>query len=132
MTTEELIENFSYLENWEDKYRYIIELGEQLPPFIEEDKIPQNKVDGCMSSVWFSHYTENNKHFFNATSDAVIVRGLEAILLTLINGKTASEIQNLNLLEIFKKLGLEDHLSPTRRNGFYAMVERILSLTNNG
>ena len=64
MTAEELIENFSYLENWEDKYRYIIELGEQLPPFIEEDKIPQNKVDGCMSSVWFSHYTENSKHFF--------------------------------------------------------------------
>ncbi len=131
MTIEELVENFAYLENWEDKYRYIIELGEQLAPFDEKDKIDKNKVEGCMSLVWFIHYTQGEKHFFNATSDAIIVRGLEAILLTLINGKTASEIQNLNLLEIFRQLGLEDHLSPTRRNGFYAMVDRILSLTHN-
>ena len=131
MTLEELIENFSFLDNWEDKYRYLIELGDQLPSFNEEDKIDLNKVDGCMSQVWFVHKQEGDKHFFNATSDAHIVRGLEAVLLTLINGKTSQEIQNLNLIEIFKQLGLESHLSPTRRNGFYAMVERILTLSNS-
>ncbi len=131
MTLEELIENFSFLDNWEDKYRYLIELGDQLPSFNEEDKIDLNKVDGCMSQVWFIHQQEGDKHFFNATSDAHIVRGLEAVLLTLINGKTTQEIQTLNLIEIFKQLGLESHLSPTRRNGFYAMVERILTLSNS-
>jgi len=131
MTLEELTENFSFLDNWEDKYRYLIELGEQLPPFKEEDKISTNKVDGCMSQVWFIHTKEGEKNFFNATSDAHIVRGLEAILLILINGKTTQEINALNIIDIFKQLGLEAHLSPTRRNGFYAMVERILSLSNN-
>ena len=131
MQIEELIENFSYLENWEDRYRYLIELGDQLPPFNQNDKTDKNKVDGCMSQVWFVHVEKDGKHFFNATSDAHIVRGLEAILLILINGKTTQEIQNINLIEIFKQLGLESHLSPTRRNGFYAMVERILILSNS-
>ena len=92
MTIEELIENFSYLDDWEDKYRYLIELGDTLPAFDDKDKTDKNKVDGCMSSVWFIHTKKAEKNYFAATSDAHIVRGLEAILIILINGKTNKEI----------------------------------------
>ena len=125
MTPEELLENFSYLDNWEDKYKYLIELGDVLPPFADSDKTEANKVEGCMSQVWFTYKKENDRYIFNATSDAHIVRGLEVVLLTLINGKTGPEIQNTDILSAFRQLGLEEHLSPTRRNGFYAMIGRI-------
>lgn len=125
MTPEELFENFSYLTDWEDKYRYLIELGDHLPPFREADKTDANKVDGCMSQVWFTHTTDGDRYFFNATSDAHIVRGLEAVLLTFVNGSTAAEIRTLDLNAAFQRLGLAEHLSPTRRNGFAAMITRI-------
>ena len=125
MTAEELLENFSFLDSWEDKYKYLIELGDNLPPFSDSDKTEANKVEGCMSQVWFIYKKENDRYIFNATSDAHIVRGLEAVLLTLINGKTGPEIQNTDILSAFRQLGLEEHLSPTRRNGFYAMIGRI-------
>ena len=127
MDQNELIENFSYLEDWEEKYKYLIELGDSLPPFDEKDKTDQNKVDGCMSAVWFTHNEKDGKHFFNATSDAHIVRGLEAVLLILINNKTSDEIKKIDLISVFEELGLKNHLSPSRRNGFFAMIERILS-----
>ena len=125
MDTAELIENFSYLTDWEDKYRYLIELGDSLRDFPENEKTGANKVDGCMSQVWFTHTEQDQRHYFNATSDAHIVRGLEAVLLTLINGKTSEEILKTDIDGIFKQLGLSENLSPTRRNGFYAMVERV-------
>lgn len=125
MTPAELLENFSYLTQWEDKYRYLIELGDALPPFPEEDKIPANKVDGCQSQVWLTHRARDGKHFFQATSDAHIVRGLQAVLLTFVNGRTSAEISSLALPDIFAQLGLSEQLSPTRRQGFFAMVERI-------
>ena len=128
MDTAELIENFSYLTDWEDKYRYLIELGDSLCNFPENEKTSANKVDGCMSQVWFTHTEQNQRHYFNATSDAHIVRGLEAVLLTLINGKTSEEILKTDIDGIFKQLGLSENLSPTRRNGFYAMVERVRAL----
>ena len=127
MNQNELIENFSYLEDWEEKYKYLIELGETLPPFDEKDKTDQNKVEGCMSAVWFVHTEKDGKHFFNATSDAHIVRGLEAVLLILINEKTSEEIKKIDLIAVFEELGLKNHLSPSRRNGFFAMIERISS-----
>ena len=125
MTPEELIDNFSYLTDWEDKYRYLIELGEQLPPMPLEEKIPTNKVEGCMSQVWISHTEQNGKHLFKMDSDAHIVRGLEAILWLLVNDKTADDIKALDIEGIFNELGLSEHLSPTRRNGFAGMVARI-------
>lgn len=128
MDTAELIENFSYLTDWEDKYRYLIELGDSLRDFPENEKTSANKVDGCMSQVWFTHTEQDQRHYFNATSDAHIVRGLEAVLLTLINGKTSEEILKTDIDGIFKQLGLSENLSPTRRNGFYAMVERVRAL----
>ena len=129
MTPEELIENFSYLSDWEDKYRYLIELGENMSAFPETEKTDKNKVHGCQSQVWMIHKKEEDKFYFNATSDAIIVRGLEAVLLILVNKKTATEIQNLDLEGIFKKLGLEENLSPTRRNGFISMINRIYDVT---
>lgn len=128
MDTQELLENFSYLTDWEDKYRYLIELGDSMPAFPEEEQTPENKVDGCMSQVWFIHKIQDGKHHFQATSDAHIVRGLEAVLLILINNKTSAEIKAIDIEGIFNQLGLSDNLSPTRRNGFYAMVERIHKL----
>jgi len=128
MTPKELLQNFELLCDWEDKYRYLIELGEQLPPYPEADKDDAHKVEGCQSQVWITHKTEDNRHYFNATSDSQIVKGLQAVLITIINGKTAQEIQQLNLHDIFRQLGLEEHLSPTRRNGFVAMVNRIALL----
>lgn len=125
MTSDELIQNFQMFTDWEDKYRYLIDLGDQLPPFAEEDKTDTNKVEGCQSQVWITHHQDGDKHFFNATSDAHIVRGLQMILLTIVNGHTSKEIQTLNIPEIFHQMGLDEHLSPSRRNGFMAMINRI-------
>ena len=128
MTQNELIDNFQLLLDWEDKYRYLIELGDQRQTFSEQDKTDQNKVEGCQSQVWMTHYEKEGKHYFDAYSDAHIVRGLQTVLLTLVNGKTTAEIQQLDLKAIFQQLGLAEHLSPTRRNGFAAMVNRIFWL----
>ena len=129
MTPEELFENFSYLSDWEDRYRYLIEMGDSLPPFPDSDKTDTHKVEGCQSQVWLTSSKQGDQYFFNATSDAHIVRGLEAVLLTFVNGKTALEIQKFDFTDAFKRLGLEEHLSPTRRNGFFAMIGRILDMT---
>ena len=131
MTIDDLIDNFSFLSDWEDKYRYLIELGDSMEPFDESEKTDSNKVDGCMSQVWFTYTVENAKYHFKATSDAHIVRGLEAALLILINDKTAEEIRELNIEKIFNQIGLAENLSPTRRNGFYAMIERIQFIINS-
>jgi len=125
MTADELIQNFQLFSDWEDKYRYLIELGEQLPPFAEADKIDKNKVEGCQSQVWITHYQKGNAHYFNATSDAHIVRGLQMILLSCVNGLTSDQIQALNIPDIFHQMGLDEHLSPSRRNGLSAMINRI-------
>jgi len=130
MTPDELFENFSYLTEWEDKYRYLIELGDALPQFPDADKTDAHKVEGCQSQVWFTVQKQGDKFYFNATSDAHIVRGLEAVLITLVNGKTAREIQDLDLSAAFTRLGLEEHLSPTRRNGFFAMIGRIKEIAS--
>lgn len=129
MNADELIENFSYLVDWEDKYRYLIELGEKMDPLPENERIDDYKVNGCQSQVWIKGEKKEDKFYFQAASDAIIVQGLEAVLLTFVNGKTAQEIQNLDLLDLFKNLGLEENISPTRRNGFASMVERIYALT---
>lgn len=131
MTDEELIENFSYLTDWEDKYRYLIELGEQMDPLSESECTDKYKVEGCQSQVWIKGEENNGHYYFKANSDAIIVRGLEAVLLTFVNGKTADEIRAVNLSEKFKQLGLEENLSPTRRNGFASMIERIQALSNS-
>ncbi|MBE6446136.1 MAG: SufE family protein [Alphaproteobacteria bacterium] len=129
MNADELIENFSYLLDWEDKYRYLIELGEKMESLPENERTEDLKVDGCQSQVWIKGEKKEDKFYFQAASDAIIVQGLEAVLLSFVNGKTAQEIQNLDLLGLFKNLGLEENISPTRRNGFASMVQRIYDLT---
>ena len=129
MNADELIENFSYLLDWEDKYRYLIELGEKMESLPKKERTEDLKVDGCQSQVWIKGEKKEDKFYFQAASDAIIVQGLEAVLLSFVNGKTAQEIQNLNLLGLFKNLGLEENISPTRRNGFASMVQRIYDLT---
>ena len=130
MTEAELVENFGLLSDWEDKYAYLIELGQGLAAFPEADKTEANKVQGCQSQVWLTARQEGGKYFFNATSDALIVRGLEAVLLTLVNGKTAEEIQAADIQGTFEKLGLSEHLSAIRRNGFAALIQRIKKLSS--
>ena len=127
MDTAELIENFSFLADCEDRYAYLIELGKDLPPMKPEDKNDQTKVEGCMSQVWLKTQTDNDVLSFIGESDAHIVRGLIAVLRIILSGKTKAEIRETDVEAVFKQLGLESHLSPTRRNGFFAMVERIQS-----
>jgi cysteine desulfuration protein SufE len=130
MTIDEIIENFSFLDDWEDRYRYVIELGRMLEPLPPGLKIDMNKVHGCASQVWL--VTSMNYHkgsepslTIRGDSDAHIVRGLVAILLSLCSGKTASEILRADPAALFEQLGLQEHLTPQRSNGFRSMVARI-------
>ncbi len=128
MTLDELLENFALMDSWEERYKYVIDLGKALPPMPEADKIEENKVRGCMSQVWFkfSPSLANPPRIeFLADSDAFIVKGLAAILHLIYSGKTKEEALKIDLEATFKKLGLESHLSMNRRNGFYSMAERI-------
>ena len=128
MTIEELVENFELFDEWEEKYRYIIDLGKKLPDMPEDEKTEANKVRGCMSQVWLTCHRDpedSDLLRFNADSDAFIVRGLIAVLMIIYDGKPAREIAALDALPVLNEIGLDSHLSPNRRNGLVAMVERI-------
>src|SRR6185295_9883048 len=118
MSFAELAENFALFDDWEDRYRYLIDLGRKLPPFPDAAKTEANKVRGCMSQVWMvpGHAADDPAKFaFAADSDAHIVKGLIAVLGTLFSGKTPAEIAATDTEAGFKQLGLDQHLSPTRR-----------------
>ncbi len=125
MTLEELIENFSYLDNWEDRYSYLIDLGNNLENLPEEYKTPEWKVQGCQSQVWLVPQFQDGKIHFLGDSDAILVRGLISIVLMIYNDKSPSEIKSIAIEDIFAKLGLEENLSPSRRNGLMSMVSKI-------
>ena len=125
MTLEELIENFSYLDNWEDRYSYLIDLGNELENLPTEYKTPEWKVQGCQSQVWLVPQFQNGKLHFLGDSDAILVRGLISIVLMIYNDKSPSEIKSIAIEDIFAKLGLEENLSPSRRNGLMSMVSKI-------
>lgn len=122
-------EDFAVLDEWEDRYRYVIELGRTLPPLPEELRTEENKVRGCASQVWLAtHVGEKNgepKLTFDADSDAHIVRGLIAILLAIYNDKLATEIVATDADPIFSELGLKEHLTQQRANGLASMIARI-------
>ena len=124
---EQIVEDFEFLEDWEDRYRYVIEEGKKMPVLDESLKVDINKVNGCASQVWL-HFSNSDKVHFDGDSDAIIVKGLIAILRKLYNGTPINDIKNINALENLKKLGLDDHLSAQRSNGLKAMVEKIQSL----
>ena len=126
---KEIIDNFEYLDDWEDRYKYIIELGNLLENFPQEYKNEKTKVSGCVSQVWISSEITTQRQIkkisFKGDSDAHIVKGLITIVLSIYSNKTPQEILNLSGEEILKKLNLDDHLSPQRSNGLFSMLERI-------
>ena len=126
MEIGELIDNFELLDDWEDKYRYIIDLGTKLEPL--EDNFYQDewKVRGCLSQVWLVPEKKGEILSFRGDSDAAIVKGIMFIVLTAFSGKTPDEIKKVDISDIFSRLGLHEHLSPSRRNGLTAMTEKIL------
>jgi cysteine desulfuration protein SufE len=129
-TIDELIENFSFLDDWEDRYRYVIELGKTLPALSPAEHNDVNKVRGCASQVWLvSEPTRDDSRrlVFRGDSDAHIVRGLIAILLALYSGRTAREIAETDPEKVFQGIGLRDHLTSQRSNGLSSMVARIRS-----
>lgn len=129
---EELTDNFALFDDWEERYKYLIDLGKALPPMADSLKTDETMVNGCTSQVWMICETDvEGRHFFTADSDAHIVRGLIAVLLSAYQGKTSSEIQKIDIEKNFQEIGLDQHLSPNRRNGFFAMVERIKALSIN-
>ncbi len=125
---EDILENFELLDDWEDRYRYVIELGKMLEPLPDALRTPDTKVQGCVSQVWLSttvHPEGVPRLSFVGDSDAHIVRGLIAILLAIYSDKTANEILDIDAVATLGKLHLNDHLTPQRSNGLMAMVIRI-------
>ena len=134
-TIDEIVENFALLEEWDDRYRYVIELGRMLTPLPEGDHIDSNKVQGCASQVWLVTHVKPDGAAgpvltFEGDSDAHIVRGLMAILLALYSGKPARDIIATDALALFDRIGLRENLTPQRSNGLRAMVERIRAEAN--
>lgn len=125
MTLDELVETFGFFDDWEDKYRFIIDLGKDLGGLAESDKIDAHLIRGCQSQVWLTHKTAADRLTFQMDSDAHIVRGLIAVVLVIVDGRKASEIQQLDIEGVFGQLDLLAHLSITRGNGLRAMVARI-------
>lgn len=126
---DEIKETFALLDNWEDRYAYLIDLGRNLPVFPENYKNEYNIVKGCTSQVWMVLTKEGDRIHIQADSDAHIVKGLIAIVIATYDGQAVSQISNINMEQIFTDLGLSDHLSPNRRNGFFAMVERVKTIS---
>jgi cysteine desulfuration protein SufE len=129
---DDIIDNFSLLDEWDDRYRYLIELGRELPPLAPEAHTDANKVQGCASQVWLDTSVRPNGAngpvlTFVGDSDAHIVRGLIAVLFALYSGRNAQDILAADAVALFEKLGLREHLTPQRSNGFRSMVERIRS-----
>jgi len=128
---DEIRDNFALLQDWDDRYRYVIELGRTLDPMPEAEHSAANKVQGCASQVWLSRKLARNGGepvlSYLGDSDAHIVRGLIAILLTLYSGRTPKEILSTDAIAVFDEFGFREHLTPQRSNGLRAMVERIRS-----
>jgi cysteine desulfuration protein SufE len=130
-TLKEIEQDFAVLDDWEDRYRYIIELGRELPPFEEAFRTPANKVQGCASQVWLKAFVSGGDRggeprlSFTGDSDALIVRGLIAIAFALFSGQTAATIARTDAEKELEKLELADHLTPQRSNGFRSLIARI-------
>lgn len=123
---QKIIEEFDLFPDWEEKYAYIIELGKNLEPMPEKMQTQENRVPGCMSQVWlFKQVDDQGKIKLLANSDAFIVKGLLAIIIQIFSGRTLSEIKNINMQKFFQDLGLKEHLSPSRSNGFFSIISRI-------
>ena len=127
---EDIVDDFEFLEEWEDRYRYIIEQAKLMAPLEEALKVPATKVDGCASQVWLHPTISNDIFSFEGDSDAIIVRGLIAVLRKLFNGLSVQDVLQVNAHSELARLGLNDHLSAQRSNGARAMIERIRSIAS--
>jgi cysteine desulfuration protein SufE len=125
VTPDDIVETLDFFDTWEERYKYIIDLGKELPPMAEELHTEDRLVRGCQSQVWLAQEYCDGKLFFQADSDAFIVKGLLAVVLAAFNGKTPSEILSVEISTYFERLDLLQHLSSTRGNGLKAMVKRI-------
>lgn len=123
-TEEEIIDDFSLFDTWEEKYEYIIDLGKKLPALDEKYKLEENKIKGCQSTVWLVADYHDGRVFFNADSDAVIVKGLVSMLIRVLSGHTPDEIINAKL-DFIDKIGMMTHLAQTRSNGLLAMIRQM-------
>ena len=122
---EEIVEDFEFLDDWEDRYRYVIDRGKEMAPLDEALKVPATKVDGCASQVWLHVMIEGGIFRFDGESDAMIVRGLIAVLRALYNGLRLDEVAAVDARTELERLGLNEHLSAQRSNGLRAMIGRI-------
>lgn len=120
----EFIDSFAFLDTWEDKYEYIIELGKKLPALAEQEKTDDKKIKGCQSTVWLVSDYDNGKVFFKADSDALIVKGLISMLIAVLSGHAPDEIINAPL-DFIERIGMHAHLAQTRSNGLRAMVKQM-------
>ena len=123
-TEEEIVDEFSLFDNWEDKYEYIIDLGKKLQPLDPKFKVEENKIKGCQSQVWLVADETDGRIFFKADSDAVIVRGLVSMLIRVLSGHTPDEMINAKL-DFINKIGMTTHLAQTRSNGLLSMVKQM-------
>ena len=128
ITTDDIVEALSFFDSWEDRYKYIIDLGKELPALAPEHRSEVNLVRGCQSQVWLTYREEDGRLYFEADSDAFIVRGLLGVVLAAYNGRSPQEIQAFDITAYFDSLNLLKHLSATRGNGLQAMVQRIKAL----
>ena len=133
MNIDDIVENFEFLEDWEDRYKYLIELGNKLEDFPEDQHNADNKVNGCVSQVWIT--TQQNDDAdpvitIRGDSDAHIVRGLIAVTLAIFSDKRASQITAIDEIEYFNKIGLSEHITPQRSNGLKSMVKRIKDIAD--
>jgi cysteine desulfuration protein SufE len=124
-TIDEIRDSFAFFDDWEDRYKFIIDLGRELPPMPDALKVDANIVRGCQSQVWIDHRVDSGRLYFTIDSDALIVRGLIAIVLAAFNGHTPAAILAYDIDGLFRDLDLLRHLSPTRGNGLAALVKRI-------
>lgn len=125
MAAADLLEDLELFDDWVERYQYIIDIGKKLPPLPPADHNDDNKVRGCMSQVWLTHRLDGERLVFAGDSDAAIVKGLIAVLFEVYSGQTPADILAFDLPAFFEQVGLQEHLSPNRRNGFFSMVERI-------
>ena len=125
---ENIVADFEFLDDWEDRYRYVIDHGRAMEPLDDALKVPATKVEGCASQVWLHPKLEGNTFSFEGDSDAMIVRGLISVLRALYNDRPISEVPKVDAPGELARLGLNDHLSAQRSNGLRAMIERIRSV----
>lgn len=123
-TEQEIVEEFSLFDSWDDKYEYIIDLGKKLPPLEDKYKTDENRVRGCQSTVWLTASYRDGKIFYKAESDAVIVKGLISMLIRVLSGHTPDEIIDTKL-DFIQKIGMTTHLAQTRSNGLLSMVKQM-------